>query len=115
MKPLGDKSLPFSEVDALALAEDRRWNERNKLLKNVRILQMDPTRGEEIGTVVDISRDGLYFTAQSAEYQIGMPLRLIVPDAKTACTCEVVRTELLPGGRTGVGVRVFAWESALLQ
>jgi hypothetical protein len=113
MKPLSDKSLPLP--DAVALDEDRRWNERNKLLKNVRILQMDPSRGEEVGTVIDISRDGLYFTAQSAEYQIGMALRLIVPDAKTACTCEVVRTELLPGGRMGVGVRVFAWESALLQ
>jgi len=107
--------MPTPRSEAAALEEERRWNERNKLVKSVRILQLVPSCREEMGTVIDISRDGLYFTVLSDDYQVGKKLRLIVPDAKTACTCEVVRTERLPGGHTGVGVRVFTWDSALLQ
>ncbi len=108
MKLVAKIPVPLSAADALA--DDRRWNKRNKLLKNVRIQRpTDPSRPEEVGTVINISREGLYFTAQSHDYQIGMELRLIVPDAKTECTCEVMRTERLPGGRAGIGVRVSGW------
>jgi PilZ domain len=114
MKLLAKMPMPLTDADALE--DDRRWNKRNKLLKNVRIYrQNNPSCPEKTGTVIDVSREGLYFTVQSNDYQIGMELRLIVPEAKTECMCEVVRIETLPGGRTGIGVRVSSWRLDSLQ
>jgi hypothetical protein len=108
--------LPAPVANADALDDDRRWNKRNKLLKNVRIYRPDdPSCPEKTGTVINVSREGLYFTVQSNDYKIGMELRLIVPEAKTECMCEVVRMEPLPGRRTGIGVRVSRWRLDSLQ
>lgn len=96
-------------AEAALLPEDRRFNKRTRVLKNIRILHVDPSNYEEIGTMVDISRDGLYFIARSDYFQVGMELRLILPTSGSECKCEVVRTERLPNGRKGVGVRILGW------
>jgi hypothetical protein len=94
---------------AALLPEDRRSNTRAKFLKNIRIHHVDSANYEKIGTMVDLSRDGLYFIARSDYFQVGMELRLILPNSDSECRCEVVRTERLPNGRKGVGVRIIGW------
>jgi hypothetical protein len=90
--------------------DDRRWDSRKKVLKRVRIRRIDNAQEEEVGTLIDLSREGLYFTARSHQYQPGMELRLIFPDAASACSCEVVRTEQLANGHLGIGARILGWQ-----
>jgi hypothetical protein len=87
------------------VAEDeRRYNERNQFLTRVHIRQMDCPGIERVGTTQDLSRDGLYFVVRSHHYQVGMRLRVSLPEAKSEWTCEVVRIEPLPNGGQGVAV-----------
>ena len=104
-----EKALTFEEIAQTALlGEDRRCNTRVKVLKPVRIRHVDSSH-EEAGTITNLSRDGLNFTARSNHYQVGMELRLTLPYAGSECTCEVVRIQQLENGRVGVGVRVLRW------
>ena len=73
MNPLAETTKTLS--DAAALAEDRRWNERTKFVKHIRIYRMGTLHGEEVGTAIpDVSRDGAYFTAQSHDYWDGIAI-----------------------------------------
>jgi hypothetical protein len=95
------------------LVEDRRFNERTRLLTAVQIRQVGAAGTaldcEQYATLIDLSRDGLYFTARSHEYQVGAQLHLTLVESNSECTGEVVRTEALPNGSQGVGVRILAW------
>ena len=50
---------------ALLVEDDRRDDSRIKVLKQVRISGLDSTQHAELATVVDLTREGLYFTARS--------------------------------------------------
>ena len=91
------------------LEEDRRSNSRDKFLKHMRIRHLDSSYADEVGTMIDLSRDGLYFTARSKHYEAGMQLRVTLPGSGSECTCEVVRIERLKNGRLGIGVRILGW------
>ena len=93
-----------SLTEAEVLVDDRRYDDRIKCLKHIRVRGVDSSR-EEVGTMTDLSRDGLFFTVRSHDYRVGMELWLSINDA--AWMCEVVRIELLPSGSTGVGVRIL--------
>ena len=93
-----------SLTDAEVLDDDRRYDDRIKCLKHIRVRGVDSSR-EEVGTMTDLSRDGLFFTVRSHDYRVGMELWLSINDA--AWMCEVVRIELLLSGSTGVGVRIL--------
>lgn len=104
------KALTLEQfANASLRAEDRRINARIKCLKSIRIRHLDSSHDEEVGTMTDLSRDGLYFIARSHHYRVGMGLRLSFPKTSSECTCEVVRIEQLPNGRLGVGVRILGW------
>jgi len=92
------------------LEDDRRFDSRKKVLKRIRLRHMDGLRDDEVGTVIDLSRDGLYFTTSSHEHRLGMELLLMFPEAGSECICEVVRTETLPNGLLGVGARILGWQ-----
>src|SRR5712692_6624313 len=94
---------------AAVLEEDRRTNSRAKFLKHIRIRHVDSSQADEVGTMIDLSRDGLYFTAKSSHYEAGMQLRVTLPGSGSECTCEVVRIERLKNGRLGIGVRILGW------
>jgi hypothetical protein len=91
--------------------EDRRWDSRNKVLKNVQMRYRDAAQQEhqEIVTLVDISRNGLYFTTATQDCQLGMELHVALPTTNKECLGEVVHTKRLRSGRMGVGVRVLSW------
>jgi PilZ domain len=87
--------------------EDRRSNDRARFINHVRITRQNSSNGEEVGTMIDLSRDGLYFAARSHDYPIGTVLCVNLLSTGAEWLCEVVRTELLPNGSLGVGVRII--------
>lgn len=95
--------------DAALRVEDRRSNDRAKLLKPVQIHLADATEALEVGTLMDLSRDGLYFTASSDQYRVGMQVRLTLVNTGAECTCEIARIEELRQGRIGIGARILTW------
>lgn len=103
-----ENALAFTST--VAGEEDRRSDERTKVLKPVLIRHLNSSPEDEVaGTLVDLSRDGLCFTVRSDEYRVGMELHLTFPDAGSECSCEVVRTERLLNGRIGIGARIIGW------
>jgi hypothetical protein len=107
-----ERSAPLgTSSGALETEEDRRCNERNKFLKPIHIRHVDPPHSQREGTMMDLSRDGLYFTVRSPHYEVGMQLHLTLPHSGSEWTCEVVRTERLPNGGQGVGVRILDFGS----
>jgi hypothetical protein len=107
MKPVSTVAVAGTE----AIGEDRRWDTRNKVLKNVQMRYRDKAQQErqELVTLVDISRNGLYFTTATQNCQVGMELHVALPNTNTECLGEVVHTKKLRSGRIGVGVRVLNW------
>jgi hypothetical protein len=107
MKPASTVAVVGTEV----MEENRRWDTRTKIMRNVQIRYCDETRQnrQELVTLVDMSRNGLYFTTPTQNWQVGMELHLALPTTNKECLCEVVHTKLLRSGRLGVGVRVLSW------
>ena len=96
--------------DAELLTEDdRRDDSRVKVLKQVRITALDGAPQAELATVVDLTREGLYFTVRSPQFNVGTEVRLAFSDTGSECTCVTVRVEQLPDGRQGIGVRILGW------
>jgi hypothetical protein len=109
-------TLTLKKAPAAVLTdEDRRSNDRAKFMKAIRICRQGPSgngsgtgpSSEEVGTMIDLSRDGLYVTARSHDYPLGTQLLLQLPSTGSEWTCEVVRTEVLPNGSLGMGVRII--------
>lgn len=87
--------------------EDRRSNDRARFINHVRIARQNSSDAEEVGTMIDLSRDGLYFTARSHDYPLGTELSVHLLSTGAEWVCEVVRTEMLPNGSLGIGVRII--------
>ena len=99
-----DSSDLFGAVD---LAEDLRCNERAKFRRNVSISPVGSSL-TFTATLIDLSRDGVYFTTRAHHFEVGDHLRVTLPNA-SECICEVVRTEELPSAGIGVGLRIVSW------
>lgn len=93
--------------EALDTAEDLRSNERTKFRKKVTISPLGTSLSYTV-TLIDLSRDGLYFTTRSQQFELGAKLRVTLPSS-SECVCEVVRMEELPGASIGVGLRIVSW------
>ena len=109
---MSSEEKPLKREDAapvVLLAEDRRCSTRVKILKHVRICHVNSSDHEELGTLTNLTRDGLNFIARSDHYQVGMELRLTLPYSGSECTGEVVHIQQLENGRLGVGVRILSW------
>jgi hypothetical protein len=100
----------FEEIaSAIGTVDDRRTHDRLKLMKTMNISSINSASVSETATVVDISREGLYFTVRSGIYQKGMDLRVTIPSLGFEAITKVVRIEELPGGFVGVGCLVLVW------
>jgi hypothetical protein len=109
MGPLETALRRFDQDDSTLLVEDdRRDGSRVKILKQVRISGPDGMPYDEVATVIDLTREGLYLTTRS-QLNVGTELRLVFPDTGSECTCLAVRVEDLPNGRQGIGVRILGW------
>jgi hypothetical protein len=92
---------------ALETAEDLRFNSRAKFRKKITVCPLGSSLSYTV-TLIDLSRDGLYFTSRSHRFEIGTKLGVSLPNS-SECVCEVVRTEELPGAGEGVGLRIVSW------
>jgi hypothetical protein len=94
----------FEEIASTSVAvEDRRIHDRLMLMKTIHISCFDSARTQETATVVDISREGLYFTVRLRHYCVGMEMRVTIPSLGFERICRVVRIEELPSGCLGMG------------
>src|SRR5512135_2311200 len=94
----------FDEIATVTMqAEERRVHDRFKLMKTMHISCLDPAFTQETATVVDISREGLYFVVRSRHYSIGMEMRVTIPSLGFEGVCRIVRIEELPNGCLGIG------------
>jgi hypothetical protein len=100
---------------ATATAEDRRIHDRLKLMKTMHISCFDPELTQETGTVVDISREGLYFTVHSRHYRVGMEMKITIPSLGFEGVCKIVRIEELPSGQLGIGGLVLGWQASAAE
>jgi len=94
---------------------ERRKRRRAKISAQVLIRTASPARAfEEVCMTVDISRDGLLFTTDYADYACGQTLNVTFPYSKTQAAMEqaqkadVVRVVRHTDGKFGVGVQFHA-------
>ena len=107
-----------AKSDAAAAQAERRRRKRAKITAQVHVRGVDaPEPFEELCKSVDVSRDGLLFTAARAGYWKGQPLDIVFPysNAATALNqaqrAEVVRVSE-QGGHYAVAVQFSAARAA---
>jgi len=100
-------------------AADRRKRKRVKLAAQVHVRGGIGTVEEfqEIGTSVDVSRDGLLFLAGRSGYWVGQPLDVTFPytpssGINTSQKAKVARVFLRPDNKYGVAVQFLAASAA---
>jgi len=91
---------------------DARRRKRVRVSLPVHLCPFDPRFRdiEDVGEVVDFTRDGLYFTTCMPHYFVGMRLVVTFPFGDNVVAHRkflgsIVRTEDLGKGKTGVAVR----------
>jgi hypothetical protein len=97
----------------------RQYHRRSRRINmglSVRLIPSIP-RGElfeEIGTTSNVSREGFYFLTKREHYQEGMRLLVTLPyhspreRGDRGYLAQVVRVELLDGGRRGVAIQLVS-------
>jgi hypothetical protein len=98
-------------VEPSTLTQDRRGDDRTRILKSIRVRRADAIENEadQAGTLIDFSREGMLVAMPSDDFKVGMELRLIFPESSSECSCEVVRAEKLPNGHMALGLRILGW------
>ena len=108
MPELREKAHPLRTKETSACQVDRRREPRTRIARPVYVQPADLAgeQFEEVRTMNNFSRDGLYFITERGSYCPGMQLHVI-----PAFGClnleyvgEVVRVEQLPAGEYGVAV-----------
>lgn len=91
---------------------DPRRRKRLKVSLPVHLRPFDPRFRdlEEVGQVIDFSRDGMYFTTSMPHYFVGMRLEVTFPYGRKVAVHKrflgaIVRIEKKGNGKSGVGVR----------
>lgn len=108
-----DASSPKSTQTAqVAGGKDARRRERIKLSLPVHVRPFDARfiDIEDVGKVVDFTRNGLYFITCMPHYLVGMRLVVTFPFGEKASAHHrflgsVVRLENLEGGQSGIAVQ----------
>lgn len=93
-------------------AADNRRRDRLKMSLPIHVRPFDPRFGEveDVGEVLNFTREGIYFASCMPHYSIGMRVQVTFPFGPRVSTHRkflgvVVRLEELPRGATGVAVR----------
>ena len=95
--------------------QERRGTRRCKITQLMRIRPSDPQRQhfDDMRGSISVSRTGVYFQTSESGYEVGMRLFLIMPYSQEPGStnreylAEVVRTDSLPNGLTGIGVKLL--------
>jgi PilZ domain len=107
--------LTKNPVSASRARSERRASRRCKFTQLMRICPSDPQRRhfDDMRGTISVSRTGVYFQTSEAGYEVGMRLFLIMPYSQNPGSsnreylAEVVRTDSLPNGLTGIGVKLL--------
>ena len=94
---------------------ERRGTRRCKITQLMRIRPSDPEKEhfEDLRGTMSVSRTGVYFQTSEKGYEVGMRLFLIMPytqdpgSSNREYLAEVVRTDALTNGLTGIGVKLL--------
>ncbi len=94
----------------------RRRSRRVKMGQPLKLATSDPSREqfEEFETTKNVSPEGLYFTTRHDCYDEGMRLFVTLPyrsatdHRNSEYVGQVIRVELLGGGRRGVAIQLLA-------
>jgi len=94
---------------------ERRGSRRCRFTQLMRICPSDPQRRhfDDMRGTISVSRTGVYFQTSEKGYQVGMRLFLIMPysqdpgSSNREYLAEVVRTDALANGLTGIGVKLL--------
>jgi CheY-like chemotaxis protein len=104
-----------SSAQTQAAAIERRRRRRAKISAQVHVKAINaPTQFEEVCMSIDVSRDGLLFTAKHAGYWKGQQLDVTFPYStaaaalNTAQPADIVRVTEQPGGKFSVAVQFLA-------
>jgi CheY-like chemotaxis protein len=107
-----------ASAKAQAIAIERRRRRRAKISAQVHVKVMNsPEPSEEICMSIDVSRDGLLFTAKNPGYWKGQQLSVTFPFStaaqalNTPQVADIVRVSELPGGKFSVAVQFHAAKS----
>ncbi len=111
-QPWSSRGLEFAGASAAKAKRDARRRKRLKVSLPVHLSAFDARFRdiEDVGEVMDFTRDGLYFTTCMPHYFVGMRLVVTFPYgdkivAHKKFLGEIVRTEDLGDGKSGVAVR----------
>src|ERR1700691_377907 len=114
-----EKAKADAAAKAQASAIERRRRRRAKISAQVHVKAVNsPEPFEEICTSIDVSRDGLLFTAKHAGYWKGQQLSVMFPFStaaqalNTAQVADIVRVAEQPGGKFSVAVQFQAAKAA---
>jgi hypothetical protein len=107
--------LTKNPVSASRPKSERRGSRRCKFTQLMRIQPSDPQRQhfDDMRGTISVSRTGVYFQTSEKGYQVGMRLFLIMPysqdpgSSNREYLAEVVRTDALTNGLTGIGVKLL--------
>jgi hypothetical protein len=107
--------LTQNPVSASRARSERRASRRCKFTQLMRICPSDPQRRhfDDMRGTISVSRTGVYFQTSEKGYEVGMRLFLIMPYSQDPGStnreylAEVVRTDSLPNGLTGIGVKLL--------
>ena len=107
--------LTQNRVPATRGKSERRGSRRCKFTQLMRIRPSDPQRQhfDDMRGTISVSRTGVYFQTSEKGYEVGMRLFLIMPYSQDPGStnreylAEVVRTDVLPNGLTGIGVKLL--------
>lgn len=109
---VGTSSRKSTQSEQVAGGKDARRRERIRLRLPVHVRPFDARfiDIEDVGQVLDFTRDGLYFVTCMPHYLVGMRLIVTFPFGEKASAHHrflgsVVRLENHDGGRSGVAVR----------
>jgi PilZ domain len=98
------------------MEKDRRREPRTRGARPVYVRPADPNCKpfEEVRTMRDFSRDGLYFLTELSCYSKGMRLHVIPAfgSLNLEYVAEVVRVERTPSGEYGVALRLLGVKDA---
>lgn len=114
-----EKAKADAAAKAQSAAIERRRRRRAKISAQVHVKAVNsPEPFEEICMSIDVSRDGLLFTAKHAGYWKGQQLSVTFPFStaaqalNTPQVADIVRVAELPGGKFSVAVQFQAAKSA---
>ncbi len=115
MNELEKRIFATKEAAASASRKDRR---REPRIRAERLVHVQPAalsgeRYEEVRSMRDFSRSGIYFTTERATYRPGVRLHVVPAfgGLNLEYLGEVVRVEQLPFGEYGVAVRLLRVEN----